>query len=736
MSENFQSTSFNALIEEIVYRNPENGYTVFDFSTEDEYCTGVGMLADISEGESVRLTGEWGSHPRYGRQFKVESIERQIPETAGDMLRYLSGGQLKGIGPKTAAKIVERFGDRSFEVIENSPEELSLIKGITYEAAKKIQKEFKKKNAVREVMIALERYGMNATECLAAYGVYESRAIEMISSNPYVLCNERIGISFNRVEEIAQSFNGADFSHFRRRAGIISVIRHNLGNGHTCLPRDKVLVPSAALLDCSEDDINETISDLIIDKELVATWFDEKEFLYIPEIYHAEKNIADRISVMLKFPPAQGSSIDSDIDKIEKDNGISFESKQRLAIKTAIEKGLLVLTGGPGTGKTTTLKGILDLFERKDLKVLLAAPTGRAAKRMSDVTGRDAKTIHRLLEVSFGKNHKQIFNRNMQHPLECDAIVVDELSMVDVQLFWGLLDALPLGCRLIMVGDSDQLPPVGAGNVLKDIIESELMPVVALTEIFRQAGESLIVTNAHRIVRGEHPELGIKDKDFFLLERSSTSEVSSVLKSLYTERLPKAYGYNSVDDIQILCPSRMGELGTIQLNQALQELVNPPQKFKEEYKPGGRIFREGDKVMQIKNNYDLDWISELDGKSGTGVFNGDIGNILTININARYMKIKFDERIVTYPFESLSELELAYAVTVHKSQGCEFECVVMPVFNVVSNLAYRNLIYTAVTRAKTRIILIGRAKDVYAMVDNDKKTRRYSGLEYFLKAES
>ena len=410
--------------------------------------------------------------------------------------------------------------------------------------------------------------------------------------------------------------------------------------------------------------------------------------------------------------------------------GIEYEEQQRRAIETALSRRLLILTGGPGTGKTTTLNGILALYEKRKLRVLLAAPTGRAAKRMSEVTGREAKTLHRLLEVQFGDNDRQSFARNAENPLDADAVIVDELSMVDVQLFWGLLNALPLGCRLIMVGDSDQLPPVGAGNVLQDIIASGLLPVVALTQVFRQAMESLIVTNAHRIVGGDYPVLDAKDRDFFFLQRDNVFSAAETLVDLYTNRLPKAYGYDPVDDIQIICPSRKGEVGTISLNRALQQKLNPPSKEKDEIQSLGRVLRVGDKVMQIKNNYDIIWMRN--GQTGEGVFNGDIGVVLAVNQTANICKVRFDDRTALYPFENLKELEHAYAVTVHKSQGCEFEAVLMPAIGVVPQLCYRNLLYTAVTRARSRMIVVGSRALLEAMVDNDKKTRRYSALCYFL----
>lgn len=723
----------NGYIEDIVYRNAENGYSVFDVSSKGELITCVGTLSSASVGEEISMKGQWTTHPTFGKQFKVLEAERKMPKTAADMLRYLSAGTIKGIGPATANKIVERFGEDTFEILENRPDLLSSIKGISSDKAESICKEFKKQFAVREVMIYLEKYGMKPTECLAAYKAFGMSATERISENPYILCSEKVGLRFERADEIAEKIGTVGSPLYRERAGVVYIIKHNLENGHTCLPREKIIAPASEFLSCSYDEIEKITDDLIEDKELIEKELDGTPFLFLPNVYMTEKRIADRIKVMLSFPPPKGRPVEEDIDLLEEKQGMKFESKQREAIMTAVKRGLLVLTGGPGTGKTTTLKGILSLYEKRKLRVLLAAPTGRAAKRMSEVTGREAKTIHRLLEVQWGENDKQKFTRNMQNPLECDAVIVDELSMVDIHLFHGLLDALPLGCRLIMVGDSDQLPPVGAGNILHDIIKTDLLPVVSLTEVFRQAMESLIVTNAHKIVKGEYPELDKTDKDFFFLQRENVTLAASTVIDLYTNRLPKAYGYDSINDIQIICPSRKGENGTVNLNKSLQKLLNPPSVQKEEIEQGGRIFREGDKVMQIKNNYDLFWTRGKE--SSSGIFNGDIGIIETVNPNAKLMKIRFDDRLAIYEFENAKELEHAYAVTVHKSQGCEFEAVIMPVSGIPPMLSYRNLLYTAVTRAKTRIILVGSKGQIAAMVDNDKKTKRYSALKYFLLEE-
>lgn len=725
------ATMIKAFVEGIVYRNPENGYSVLDMSCDGELFTAVGLMSTVCAGEELSMRGEWTVHQSFGRQFKVETFERRLPKSASDMLRYLSSGTIKGIGPATAMRIVDRFGEKTFEVLENSPHELAAIKGISEEKAKSIGESFKKQFAVREVMIYLEKYGMTPGECLAAYKAFGANAVERINENPYILCRECVGMSFLRVEEIAENFLSSDRNPvLRERAGVVYIVKHNLSNGHTCLPKKKILAPACELLGCDSMEAQRIIDDLVEDKELVLRYLSGEPFLFLPGIYNAEKNSADRIKVMLKFPAPKGRPVEADIDEIEQRKGIKFEEKQRQAILTAVRDGLLILTGGPGTGKTTTLNGILELFEKRKLKVQLAAPTGRAAQRMSEVTGRPAKTIHRLLEVVWGDNDRQTFSRNMSNPLEADAVIVDELSMVDVQLFWGLLDALPLGCRLVLVGDSDQLPPVGPGNVLHDLIACGLLPVVKLTRVFRQALESLIVTNAHRIVEGKYPELTATDRDFFFLKRENLFSAADTVVQLYSSRLPKAYGYNPITDIQIICPSKKGELGTVNLNRALQKVMNPPSPEKDEFEFGGRVFRQGDKVMQIKNNYDIVWTKGKDTSSG--IFNGDIGIILTVNHNTRTMKILFDDRTAIYPFENLKELEHAYAVTVHKSQGSEFEAVIMPVLGVPVQLCYRNLLYTAVTRAKNKMLLVGSKSQIEQMVDNYKVNLRYSALTCFL----
>ncbi len=728
-----QLVEISGVVDEITYRNEENGFSVVDFYTDDEYFTVVGVLPEISEGESLRLRGTWSYHATFGRQFRAQLCERSMPSSSADLLRYLSAGAVKGIGPATAKKIVDRFGESAFEVLENEPERLAEIKGISLNKAKDISKIFNEQFAVRQIMISLERFGMTPNECLDAYRLYGASAVDIITVNPYVLCAEGIGISFERADAIASALPQPPERDFRISAGIIHVIRHNLNNGHTCLPRAKLLAPSSGLLDTNEDTIDIAIDALLESGKLISETINNKEFLFLPHIYSAEQSAAKRILIMSQFPPAGRPTVEEDIDLLEKKENISYETKQREAILTAMNKGMLILTGGPGTGKTTTLNGILKLFESGGIDVALAAPTGRAAKRMSEITGKEAKTIHRLLEVEWDKHDKPVFARNARNPISAGAVIVDELSMVDISLFASLLDALPLGCRLVMVGDSDQLPAVGAGNVLHDLIDSGMMPVVQLKEVFRQAMESRIVTNAHKIVSGQMPELHDKNNDFFFIKRNSAYDTAKTVSDLCVTRLPKAYGYSPVNDIQVLCPSRKGEVGTVNLNKILQSLINPQDTTKREVVSGSRVFREGDKVMQIKNNYNIIWTK--DAEEGTGIFNGDIGIIKKIDTVNACLAVWYDDKEAVYNFENLNELEHAYAMTVHKSQGNEFDAVIIPVMGVVPQLCYRNLLYTAVTRAKKLMIMVGSENQIYDMVSNNTKMLRYSALKHFLTCE-
>lgn len=724
-------TEITGTVEFITYFNEENGYTVLEISSGGELYTATGNTGKLYQGEKITLSGVWNIHPTFGKQFKIDSCRREAPETAGEMLSYLSSGIIKGVKEKTAQKIVERFGEESFYIIESFPDRLAEIKGISKEKAREISREFVKFAAEREALIALEKYGMTASECLKAYKVFGSKCVETIERNPYMLCGERVGIGFDKADAIAERLPARPAPEYRIDAGITHAVRHNCtANGHTCIPRSKLLPLCTEFIGCTADETEIRLDKLIENKFLISHNVEGKEFIFLPEIYKAERNAAETVLFMKRFAAKGDTRIDEQIANAELISGVCYNDMQKKAIKLAVEKGILILTGGPGTGKTTTLRGILKVFEGMGLEVALAAPTGRAAKRMSELTGREAQTIHRLLEVEWDRNDKPVFQRNRRNPLSAGAVIIDELSMVDIVLFSSLMDALPIGCRLVMVGDSDQLPPVGAGNVLHDLISSRVLPVVELKEVFRQAMESLIITNAHKIVGGEMPELARTDKDFFFMERRTQSSTAKTVVELCAERLPKAYGYSPTEDIQVLCPSKKGEEGTVSLNKLLQASINPPAKHKKEHVFGQRIFRVGDKLMQIKNNYNIMWNSP--DKEGMGVFNGDIGSLEKIDESNHLLYVRYDDRVAEYPFESAAELEHAYAVTVHKSQGNEFPAVVMPVTSVVPQLAYRNLLYTAVTRAKELMILVGTRQSIERMAANDKKTKRYSALRSFL----
>lgn len=723
-------------VEEITFFNEENGFTVMEITASDgEAVTVVGSFPQMAEGEEVLLSGEWNVHPSFGRQFKASLVQRTMPADTAGILRYLASGIIKGVREATAVKIVEAFGQESLDVIENDVNRLASVQGISKPKARKIQEEFKKQFASREVMDGLTALGLTQSEAFKAYNMYRSAALDIISENPYAFVGEN-GYSFNRAEEIADSMQHPPCFDYRCQAMVVYIVDYNLNNGHTCLPRNAVVKTAVNYLACSADLVEEAIDMAKDAGQLFGEMINGKEFLFLPKIYHAEKAVADRIKIMVNYPPAQSEINSAEVYAFEKANEIEFDEKQRLAIETAVNKGLLILTGGPGTGKTTTVKGIITLMKNRGFHVALAAPTGRAAKRMSELTGYDAKTIHRLLEVEYREGATEpSFVYNRKNPLDVDAVIVDELSMVDITVFDSLLEALPLHARLIMVGDKDQLPPVGAGNVLKDLTESGLIPVVALDKVFRQAMESLIVTNAHLVVKGQMPVLDRYDSesDFFLLKENSKYNAPKKIVDLVTRRIPASYGLDSLSDIEVLCPSRKGEVGCESLNILLQQRLNPPDKSKKEIRYKGYILREGDKVMQIKNNYDVPWFKS--NENGTGVFNGDIGILTKIDKANDILNVRFDDREAMYSLENAKELELAYAMTVHKSQGSEFDAVVMPVLATPPKLAYRNLFYTALTRAKRLLILVGNAGAVKAMVENDKKSRRYSALNYFLMHE-
>lgn len=726
--------TLTGVVEDITFQNDTNGFTVLDFSTDDELFTAVGVMPNITAGETVSLTGSFIMHPTFGRQLKVTAFTRTLPETSEQIIKYLSSGVIRGVGPKKALLIVETFGADTLNVIENEPERLSELKGISIDQAKTIGEEFKKQYAMRTVMLGLEKYGLTPNECVRIYKKLGVQAVEKVKENPYCLCSLGIGISFEKAEVIEEKLEEKPTPEYRIKEGILHVMRHNRSSrGHTCIPREKLLKPCADLLSTNEDTIDITIDSLVSTAQLKTYIIDGAEFVFLPSSLRDEKRIAERIGIVAKFPPPRMSTLAQTIDDIEYENNIKYEDLQRMAIATAANKGLLILTGGPGTGKTTTIKGIIKVFEKQNLDIALAAPTGRAAKRMTELTGKEAKTIHRLLEVEWDEDDKPVFRRDTKNPLDCNALILDELSMVDISLFASLLDALPLGCRLILVGDSDQLPPVGPGNVLHDLIKAEVLPVVELNKVFRQAMESKIISNAHKIVTGEMPDLKNDGKDFFHMERTSPFLTAETVAELCATRLKNAYGWDPLSDIQVICPSKKGETGTINLNKILQNLLNPRDNKKQEIIIAGQLFREGDKIMQTKNNYNIEWESE--DEKGTGIFNGDIGILEEIDAKSGLVKINFDGRIAELPAEHLADLDLSYAITVHKSQGSEFKAVIIPAMGVVPNLAYRNLLYTAVTRAKDMLITVGSGELIYKMTANDKKAKRYSALAHFLKAE-
>ncbi len=732
MIEDEKNEIISGSVEAVKFRNEQNGYTVLEIGCNDELVTAVGVFADIAVGEQIKLSGSWTYHATFGRQFKAESYERSMPHTSEQLFNYLSAGAIKGIGPATAEKIIMKFGEDTFDILENHPDRLATIKGISINKAEEMSKQFRSQFAVRNIMMNLESYGMTPNECVKAYKLFGGNAVERVLQNPFDLCASGSGIGFERAEVISRSLPDPPDEKFRVKAGIEHIVTHNLyADGHTCLPRNKLIKIGADYLGVTEDSIDILIDELVSENRLVSKQYNKKEYVFLMSAFLDEKTISDRIKALLRFPPPHRETLYKEIEAVEAQLKITFAENQKEAIQTAVNKGMLILTGGPGTGKTTALNGIIQLFENEGLEIALCAPTGRAAKRMSELTGKSAMTIHRLLEVEWDENDRPVFTKNLRNPLDCEALIVDELSMVDISLFASLLSALPFGCRLIMVGDYDQLPPVGAGNVLQDLINSKLLPVVQLNEVFRQAMNSLIVTNAHRIVNGERVITDKKDSDFFLMERATAAAAASTVAELYSTRLPNAYGYSPFNDIQVICPSKKGEAGTVNLNNVLQSLVNPPQKDKNEIRIGFRLFRENDKVMQIKNNYDIPW--EKGKETGEGIFNGDIGTIKQIDKHGEYAVIHFeDDREATYMRDQLDEVELAYAITVHKSQGSEFRCVIMPVVNVIPQLKYRNLLYTAVTRAKENMIIVGSSDEMLLMAQNDKKTKRYSMLKEML----
>ena len=735
MPDREQLDEITGTVEEITFRNEQNGFTVLELEVEEEPVIAVGVLPPVNSGEEVHMYGRWTTHPKFGRQFAAQSLESKMPSGASAILRYLSSGAVKGIGPSTATKIVEAFGDSTLEIIENQPMRLAEIRGISKAKAEQISQDFRSHFGLREAMAFLGQYRINPNQALAVYKKFGVGCIELIKDDPYVLCAEGLNIGFERADAIAMSMEKSPDSGRRITAGLTYVLTHNLNNGHTCLPKDKLLEVASSLLEIDREAVADQLEEAIDDSDFMQDEINGTAFIFLPYLYEAELYCAGRIATMAMCPAEPIKNYARQMLVIESVTGITYDKRQTEAIDAAMNKGLLVLTGGPGTGKTTTLNAIIQLLELYGHKVSIAAPTGRAAKRITEITGHEAKTIHRLLEVEWGENDMQSFARNDKNPLDCDALIVDELSMTDILLFQSLLKAVKFGCRLVLVGDSDQLPSVGAGNVLGDLIQSGRVPVVALTEVFRQAQKSAIIMNAHRIVNGEMPQLDLLDSDFFFLPIREKEKITQMICDLCFTRLPDAYGFNPLKDIQVLCPGRKGELGTVELNKVLQQRFNPQHQKRPEITLNGVIFRQGDKIMQIKNNYHVEWTKD-DGTEGTGIFNGDVGMLEEIDKLHGMLKVRFDDRTATYSIDNADELEHAYAITVHKSQGSEFPAVIIPMYPMAPQLCYRNLLYTAVTRARSILIMVGHKQIACQMARNQKKTLRYSALSVFLQRDT
>lgn len=725
--------SIEGSVEKIIYQNEENGYTVCEiFTPSDELFTLVGNMPYLSEGETISALGNWVNHATFGKQFKVEFYEKQLPATETAILKYLSSGAVRGIGKVTAQRIVSQFGADSFEVIEHNPQWLAEIPGISPKKAEQISASFAAQFGMRNVMMFCREY-FGPTTAVRIYKKWGNGAVERIKQNPYILCGEIYGVGFEKADAIAKDLGIKKNAPERIAMGLKYVLIHNAAsNGHSFLPLDKLCAVAKRLLSCEMNEIEDEAAALESRGEIVCVRHEGMKCAYLRDYYEAEKYTASKLCALDRAGKNLGEdNVLSLISMVERESNMEYAVLQKRAICQAASNGVFILTGGPGTGKTTVVRAIIRVFDAMGLRIALAAPTGRAAKRMSQSAGEEAKTIHRLLEMEYGAEDKLRFRKNENDQLEDDVIIIDEASMLDLMLTNALLKAIKPGARLILIGDVNQLPPVGAGHVFDDIIKSDRFATVELTHIFRQAQESLIVTNAHAVNHGEYMNLESKSGDFFFLPRQEDAQTAATIAELCKKRLPKSYGLTVFEGIQVITPSRKGDAGTEMLNSALQSAINPPARGKAEKKVRDFTLREGDKVMQIKNNYDIEW--NKNGSQGFGIFNGDIGVIKKIDLSEELITVDFEDKICEYDYTMLDELELAYAITVHKSQGSEYPIVVMPLYRYTPKLLTRNLLYTAITRAQSIVILVGNGEVAKAMVDNNRQTKRYTGLRYALE---
>lgn len=727
------SVELSGSVEDVMYKNADNGYTVINLGCDEGLIAVVGNLGDVNEGERLSLRGGWITSPKYGRQFKAAMCERSMPETESEISAYLGSGVIKGLGPAIAKKIVKQFGTEALDIIDNDCMQLTVIKGITSDKALYISNEYHKITGVNEVIKFLGEYNFGPAHAISVWSAFEHDSIKQIKTNPYILCTSGIDIDFRSVDRMAADLGFDAENSDRVRAGIVYVLHENANAGHTCLPTEKLRESVCDNLGIERRQFESCLDDCEEKDWVVRITLGKREFVYLPEYYLAETYIAKKLAFMLRTSAQYEKDYSDEIRGVEFSENIQYEDLQRAAISACLTGSVFILTGGPGTGKTTTLNGVIKILKAQKKRILLCAPTGRAAKRMSDLTGEPARTIHRLLEVDFNAKGELKFKRNETNPLPADVVIADEMSMVDALLMCSLVRAIKPTSKFIMVGDSNQLPSVGAGNVLKDLIASHYIPSVELKEIFRQAAQSLIVTNAHRIVNGEFPVLDDRQNDFFFMNKSLESDIAGLVIQLAKQRLPDTYGFSPIDDIQVLCPTKMGMAGTKELNKQLQSALNPPSQNKAELKFFDVIFRTGDKVMQTKNDYDVLWTKN--NEKGSGIFNGDIGIIRSVDRFSQNVTIDFEGRVAIYTSEMLRRLEHAYAITIHKSQGSEYDAVIIPITAFTHNLLYRNLLYTGVTRAKKMIIVIGTKELVKTMVDNNRKMLRYSLLRPLLEKE-